>query len=152
MCHPTIFSPIQIIIFVNLIGAVMGSLEHSLSSLSIHGSVQADGESFGEHLRETNPRMVMNVGPGGGSGGTILLFIHSMALGDSSIISTVGGHGSPYGGGGGGGGRVHFHWSDFPVGDEYLPIAHIRGSIQVGCVSTDSHLYTSLCALINILM
>ncbi|XP_056163736.1 uncharacterized protein LOC115684582 isoform X2 [Syzygium oleosum] len=111
---------------------VMGSLEHSLSSLSIDGSIRADGESFGERIRETDGRTISDVGPGGGSGGTILLFIHALVLGDSSIISTVGGHGSPNGGGGGGGGRVHFHWSGIPVGDEYYPIASVKGNIQMG--------------------
>lgn len=115
----------------------MGSLEHSLTSLSIDGSIGADGESFEEHIRETNGRTISDVGPGGGSGGTILLFIHALVLGDSSIISTVGGHGSPNGGGGGGGGRVHFHWSSIPVGDEYYPIASVKGNIQMGFVSTN---------------
>ncbi|KAG8636170.1 hypothetical protein MANES_16G106300v8 [Manihot esculenta] len=108
---------------------VMGSMEHALSSLSVYGSLRADGESFGEDIKKSNSKMMSNVGPGGGSGGTILLFIHTMALGYSSSISTIGGHGSPDGGGGGGGGRIHFHWSDIPVGDEYLPIATANGSI-----------------------
>ncbi|GMH23780.1 hypothetical protein Nepgr_025623 [Nepenthes gracilis] len=102
---------------------VMGSLEHSLSSLSVEGSLTSDGESFGEDIRK--------LGPGGGSGGTILLFIRALALGDFSVISTIGGNGSPNGGGGGGGGRIHFHWSGIPVGDEYQPIATVRGRIQV---------------------
>ncbi|GMQ06267.1 hypothetical protein CsSME_00050919 [Camellia sinensis var. sinensis] len=97
---------------------VMGSLEHSLSSLSIDGSLRADGESFEENVGKQG---VMNIGPGGGSGGTILLFIHALALGH-------GGHN----GGGGGGGRVHFHWSDISIGDEYLPIASVNGTIHVG--------------------
>ncbi|KAK9266622.1 hypothetical protein L1049_003574 [Liquidambar formosana] len=107
---------------------VMGSLAHSLSSLSLDGSLRADGESFGEIIREQYGWINSNIGPGGGSGGTILLFVHTLALGNSSIISTVGGHGSN-GGGGGGGGRVHFHWSDILTGDEYLPIASVNGSI-----------------------
>ncbi|XP_012076823.1 uncharacterized protein LOC105637809 isoform X1 [Jatropha curcas] len=109
---------------------VMGSVEHALSSLSVYGSLRADGESFGEEVKKKDDKMISNAGPGGGSGGTILLFIHTMALSNSSTISTVGGHGSPDGGGGGGGGRVHFHWSDIPVGDEYMPIATANGSIQ----------------------
>lgn len=106
----------------------MGSLEHSLLSLSATGSLRADGESFGEGIRSR--RDISNVGPGGGSGGTILLFVRSVLLSNSSVISAVGGHGSPGGGGGGGGGRVHFHWSDIPTGDEYLPIATVNGSVQ----------------------
>ncbi|KAL5771093.1 hypothetical protein ACOSP7_015247 [Xanthoceras sorbifolium] len=108
---------------------VMGSLEHSLTSLSVYGSLRADGESFREDIYQQNGRLISNVGPGGGSGGTILLFIHTLVLGDSSIISTAGGLGAPDAGGGGGG-RVHFHWSEIPIGDEYLPIASVKGSIH----------------------
>ncbi|KAL0015634.1 hypothetical protein SO802_002703 [Lithocarpus litseifolius] len=103
---------------------IMGSIEHSLSSLSLDGSLRADGETFGE-----DGRTMSSIGPGGGSGGTILLFVRSLALGGGSFISTGGGHGSKSGGGGGGGGRIHFHWSDIPVGDAYLPIASVKGSI-----------------------
>ncbi|KAI9118983.1 hypothetical protein K1719_009658 [Acacia pycnantha] len=73
---------------------VMGSLEHSLSSLILKGSLRADGESFREDIRSNN--------------------------------------GSPSGGGGGGGGRVHFHWSDILVGDEYIPLASVEGTIHAG--------------------
>lgn len=112
----------------------MGSLEHSLTRLSVYGSMQADGESFGKYSSEDDNRVLLDIGPGGGSGGTILLFVQSLVLGDSSTISTMGGHGSPNGGGGGGG-RIHFHWSDISVGDEYLPITSVRGTINIGFVS-----------------
>lgn len=112
----------------------MGSLGHSLIRLSVYGSIQADGESFGKYSTEDDSRVISDIGPGGGSGGTILLFVQSLVLGDSSIISTLGGHGSPNGGGGGGG-RIHFHWSDISVADEYLPIASVKGTINVGFVS-----------------
>lgn len=72
---------------------VMGSLEHSLSNLSVYGSIRADGESFGKDFRKHGHKSVSVIGPGGGSGGTILLFVHVAILGDSSLISTVGGHG-----------------------------------------------------------
>ncbi|POO00581.1 ephrin type-B receptor [Trema orientale] len=111
---------------------VMGSMGRSLLSLSVDGSLKADGESFGEDLAKQNSRSISKIGPGGGSGGTILLFVQTLALGDSSTISTVGGHGSPYGGGGGGGGRVHFHWSAIPAGDAYVPIASVKGNILTG--------------------
>ncbi|XP_019191996.1 PREDICTED: uncharacterized protein LOC109186463 isoform X2 [Ipomoea nil] len=107
---------------------VMGSLDHSLSSLTVYGSIQANGESFGKFIREDGSKVASEPGPGGGSGGTILLFIHSLFLGDSSTISAVGGHGSTNGGGGGGG-RIHFHWSDISVGDEYVAIANVKGTI-----------------------
>lgn len=113
----------------------MGSLEYPLPSLSIDGALKADGESSGENYREHDSRIISNIGPGGGSGGSILLFVHALAIGDSSIISTVGGHGNTQGGGGGGGGRVHFHWADIPIGDAYLPVASGRGSIYTGSVS-----------------
>ncbi|XP_027340445.1 uncharacterized protein LOC113853926 isoform X2 [Abrus precatorius] len=111
---------------------VMGSLEHSLSSLTLAGSLRADGESFGDDTRGKDGGISSSIGPGGGSGGTVLLFVRTLALGDSSIISTAGGQGSPSGGGGGGGGRVHFHWSNIPVGDEYVPLASVNGSIITG--------------------
>nr|GMC58868.1 uncharacterized protein LOC109186463 isoform X3 [Ipomoea batatas] len=108
---------------------VMGSLEHSLSSLTVYGSIQVNGESFGKFIREDGSKVASEPGPGGGgSGGTVLLFIHSLFLGDSSTISAVGGHGSTNGGGGGGG-RIHFHWSDISVGDEYVAIANVNGTI-----------------------
>lgn len=118
-----------------LIWAVMGSLEHPLSSLSIEGSVRADGESF-QTSRKSKYAVVdgSSEGLGGGSGGTILLFLQTLDLGDSSVLSSVGGHGGPNGGGGGGGGRVHFHWSNIPAGDVYQPIASVKGSILTGSV------------------
>ncbi|KAI4380001.1 hypothetical protein MLD38_006235 [Melastoma candidum] len=107
---------------------VMGSFEHSLTSLSIDGSIQADGRSFGENTRR-HTRSTWNVGPGGGSGGTILVFLRALSLSNYSVVSATGGHGSPNGGGGGGGGRIHFHWYSIPIGDEYSPLAKVNGSI-----------------------
>lgn len=110
----------------------MGSLEHSLSSLSVYGSLIADGEGLDELVRKRDygPLDSSNGGPGGGSGGTILLFLRTLALGDTSVLSSAGGHGSHNGGGGGGGGRIHFDWSDIPTGDEYLPIASVKGRMH----------------------
>ncbi|KAF3793289.1 hypothetical protein EJ110_NYTH09664 [Nymphaea thermarum] len=110
---------------------VMGSLEHSLSSLLVDGSVKADGESSHLIVRHQDYGTIGdgNVGTGGGSGGTILLFLRMLTLGEMSTLSSTGGHGSHIGGGGGGGGRIHFHWTDIPIGDEYLPIASIDGEI-----------------------
>lgn len=114
----------------------MGSMEHPLSTLSIEGSVRADGESS-EITSRTKYAYLdgSSGGPGGGSGGSILLFLHTLALGDSATLSSVGGYGSAHGGGGGGGGRIHFHWSDIPAGDVYQPIAIVMGSIEAGLVS-----------------
>lgn len=113
---------------------VMGSWEHPLQSLFIKGLVESDGESFSEHLRakihgnsEGSSR-----GPGGGSGGTILLFLSFLTIGQSGVLSSTGGVGSLQldGAGGGGGGRIHFHWSEIPTGDLYQPIAMVNGSIR----------------------
>lgn len=101
-----------------------------MSSLYIYGSLTADGESFGENIRK-NVNANPEISPGGGSGGSILLFVDRLTLGKSSSISTVGGYGGPNAGGGGGG-RVHFHWSDITVGDEYQPVASVNGSINIG--------------------
>lgn len=121
----------------------MGSLEHSLSSLTLNGALRADGESFGKDIRELEGLRISGIGPGGGSGGTILLFVHMLVLGESSIISTNGGHGSPGGGGGGGGGRIHFHWPDVPVGDEYVPLANVDGSIITRFIHSKRHFLSS---------
>nr|KYP70139.1 hypothetical protein KK1_009347 [Cajanus cajan] len=111
---------------------VVGSLEHPLSSLSIQGSVNADGENFKPTIKNENFAIFDNLtgGPGGGSGGTILLFLHTLAIGQSAVLSSMGGYSSSDGGGGGGGGRIHFHWSDIPTGDVYQPIASVEGDIQ----------------------
>lgn len=114
---------------------VMGSWEHPLSTLSIEGLVRVDGESYKETIRKNaNAIDGSNGGPGGGSGGTILLFLRALAVSKSAILSSAGGHGGPNGSGGGGGGRIHFHWSDIPIGDVYQPIASVNGSIHAGSV------------------
>ncbi|PKI68525.1 hypothetical protein CRG98_011074 [Punica granatum] len=113
---------------------VMGSVEHPLSSLSIEGSVTSDGESFAHFMPKEESAFVntANGGPGGGSGGTILLFLQALDISNSAVLSSVGGRGSPNGGGGGGGGRIHFHWANIPTGDVYQPIASVNGSIDTG--------------------
>ncbi|XXG64223.1 hypothetical protein AAC387_Pa05g2227 [Persea americana] len=107
---------------------VMGSMVHTLSSLSVYGSLRADGEVYKQDYGLAGG---LHGGVGGGSGGTILLFLHRLTIGDTSVLSSVGGNGSHYGGGGGGGGRIHFDWFDIPTGDEYLPIAMVKGRIRV---------------------
>ncbi|KAL1547710.1 hypothetical protein AAHA92_16030 [Salvia divinorum] len=107
---------------------VMGSSQHSLSKLVVHGEIEANGESYGKYIKDGG--YFSDIGPGGGSGGTILLFLSNLILHKTSTISISGGHGSPNAGGGGGG-RVHFHWSDISVGDEFLPRALVRGTIDV---------------------
>lgn len=115
----------------------MGSLEHPLSALSIEGSVTADGESAEGTSRGRKYAAIDGPSgdPGGGSGGTILMFLHTMVVGDAATLSSVGGYGSPVGSGGGGGGRIHFHWSDIPTGDVYQPIASVKGNIYARFVS-----------------
>ncbi|KAG2238823.1 hypothetical protein Bca52824_091893 [Brassica carinata] len=107
---------------------VIGSLEHPLSSLSLEGSITTDGESPRKTLRAISNS---SIGPGGGSGGTVLLFLRTLDIARSAILSSVGGNGSLKGGGGGSGGRIHFHWSDIPTGDVYHHIAKVEGSVYV---------------------
>lgn len=121
----------------------MGSLDHSLSSLYIYGSLTADGESFGENLRKQDVNPNLETSSGGGSGGSVLLFVDRLTLGSSSSISAIGGHGSQNAGGGGGG-RIHFHWSDITVGDEYMPMASVNGSINMGFVFRQTSTFSAL--------
>ncbi|KAM7276309.1 hypothetical protein ACFE04_018175 [Oxalis oulophora] len=110
---------------------VMGSWEQPLSSLSIEGLVMADGESF-EEISKSDGNLSAHGVPGGASGGSVLLFLRTLDIGDHAVLSTAGGHGSPNGSGGGGGGRIHFHWSDIPTGDVYQPIASVKGNLHAG--------------------
>ncbi|GAB2219700.1 hypothetical protein Droror1_Dr00007337 [Drosera rotundifolia] len=109
---------------------VMGSMEHPLPNLLVEGSLTANGESFEDALSKQGG-LAPSIGPGGGSGGTILLFVKALALGNFSIVSSIGGIGSPNGGGGGGGGRIHFHWSDIRAGNGYQAIANVNGTVLV---------------------
>ncbi|XP_066361096.1 uncharacterized protein [Miscanthus floridulus] len=102
---------------------VMGSYEQSLPNLSLSGSIEANGGNFTGLISHATIG-----GPGGGSGGTILLFVRTLLLKKDSVLSSVGGVGSN-GSGGGGGGRIHFHWSDIPTGDDYIPFATVKGTI-----------------------
>ncbi|GAU32615.1 hypothetical protein TSUD_71630 [Trifolium subterraneum] len=105
------------------------SANHSKSNLTMSGSLRSDGESFGEGIRSQNGRTSIIV-PGGGSSGTVLVFVRTLVLGDqSSMILIVGGQGSPSGGEDGGGGRVHFHWSNILLGDECITLASVKGNI-----------------------
>ncbi|XP_071730346.1 uncharacterized protein [Rutidosis leptorrhynchoides] len=105
---------------------VIGSMVHPISTLSVDGSLTANGGGYGED----NP--YDQYGSGGGSGGTILLFVNSMSLGETGVLSSGGGYGNPNGSGGGGGGRIHFHWSHIPTGDVYQPVASVKGNISIG--------------------
>ncbi|XP_031253485.1 uncharacterized protein LOC116111450 [Pistacia vera] len=107
---------------------VIGSIQWPLLRLDIYGSLRADGQSGGK--KTINGNSSLNGGLGGGSGGTILLFLRELTLEKHSLLSAVGGNGGFPGGGGGGGGRVHFHWSKIDVGIEYVPVATINGSIN----------------------
>lgn len=107
---------------------VMGSKQWPLSKLDIYGSMRADGQTYGNATTNTNGTLIG--GLGGGSGGTILLFIQAISLFDNASLSVAGGHGVPVGGGGGGGGRVHFHWSKIGTGDDYVPLATINSTIS----------------------
>uniref|UniRef100_A0A1D1Z6L0 DUF8003 domain-containing protein n=1 Tax=Anthurium amnicola TaxID=1678845 RepID=A0A1D1Z6L0_9ARAE len=106
---------------------VIGSMKWPLSRLEIHGSLKADGQSQMQQRFHDGTSMG---GLGGGSGGTILLFIQALILGKHSSLSTAGGKGGPLGGGGGGGGRIHFDWSNIATGDEYVQIAAVNGTVD----------------------
>lgn len=109
--------------------SVMGSIQWPLLRLDVFGTLSADGQSFDKAAIKGNGSSIG--GLGGGSGGTILIFLQELRLlTQSSSLSVAGGKGGPLGGGGGGGGRVHFHWSKIDVGDEYVPVASISGSIN----------------------
>uniref|UniRef100_A0A7N0V003 DUF8003 domain-containing protein n=1 Tax=Kalanchoe fedtschenkoi TaxID=63787 RepID=A0A7N0V003_KALFE len=110
---------------------VVGSMEHPLSTLSIDGSVEVNGESSSINSLAQHTSIISNLNStGGGSGGTVLLFLGTLDLGESAVLSSAGGHGGSHGSGGGGGGRIHFHWSDIPTGDVYQPIASVKGAIN----------------------
>lgn len=121
-CHASFTSYTHVLCFL-----VMGSSQWPLLKLNIYGSLSANGQSF-RTRRMGNGSFVGGVG--GGSGGTILLFLQEISLAENSSLTVVGGNGGPHGGGGGGGGRVHFHWSKIDLGDEYVPVASISGSIK----------------------
>ncbi|CAI8589076.1 unnamed protein product [Vicia faba] len=107
---------------------VMGSIQWPLMRLDLYGSLRADGESFSKAITSSDGSLVG--GLGGGSGGTVLLFLQEFRLMESSSLSIVGGNGGSLGGGGGGGGRVHFHWSKIGMGEEYVPVASISGTMN----------------------
>ncbi|KAL0395496.1 UNVERIFIED_CONTAM: hypothetical protein Slati_4515800 [Sesamum latifolium] len=107
---------------------VMGSRQWPLLRLDNYGFISADGQSCHRPIRNSNGSLIG--GLGGGSGGTILLFLQSLALAETSTLSVVGGCGGSMGGGGGGGGRIHFHWSKLATGDEYVPLAFVDGAIN----------------------
>ncbi|KAK9266889.1 hypothetical protein L1049_027148 [Liquidambar formosana] len=107
---------------------VMGSIQWPLLRFDVYGSLRADGQSYVKATRNTNGTLIG--GLGGGSGGTILLFLQALMLAENASFSAVGGNGGSLGGGGGGGGRVHFHWSKIDPSDEYVPVATISGTIN----------------------
>lgn len=116
------------LIVVVLVVAVLGSLEHPVTLLDVSGVLAAEGES----VRRNDGRITQKVaGPGGGSGGSLLLFLQTLNLANNSVLSTAGGEGGPVGGGGGAGGRVHFHWADIPTGADYVPVAFGEGLIDI---------------------
>ncbi|XP_048596635.1 uncharacterized protein LOC106366837 isoform X1 [Brassica napus] len=115
----------------NVIGGgmiVIGSIHFPLLTLNLRGSLSSDGQSLGKPITNGNRSLVGGVG--GGSGGTILLFLQMLELSKNSSLSVRGGRGGPLGGGGGGGGRLHFHWDMLHTGDEYIPVATVKGSIS----------------------
>ncbi|KAG0603647.1 hypothetical protein M758_10G110100 [Ceratodon purpureus] len=109
---------------------VLGSMYHPVTVLDVYGVLAADGESSARVDFSTKLGGQVG-GSGGGSGGSLLLFLQTMILANGSLLSTTGGRGGAVGGGGGAGGRVHFHWSDIPTGEDYVPIATVEGHISI---------------------
>ncbi|KAG6414213.1 hypothetical protein SASPL_126931 [Salvia splendens] len=107
---------------------VIGSTQWPLLRLDNYGFISADGQSCHKSTHNSNGTLIG--GLGGGSGGTILLFLQAISLVENSSLSAVGGYGGALGGGGGGGGRIHFHWSKIAAGEEYLPLAFVNGAIN----------------------
>uniref|UniRef100_A0A0E0DAX6 Uncharacterized protein n=1 Tax=Oryza meridionalis TaxID=40149 RepID=A0A0E0DAX6_9ORYZ len=120
-------------------GRVVGSMKWPLSKLLIYGSLSSDGESHRGTKKNSNG--TYKGGIGGGSGGTILLFLQGLLLERNSSLSASGGNGGLIGGGGGGGGRIHFHWSNIAIGDEYVQIASVNGLVASsgGSGNDDGH-------------
>lgn len=108
--------------------AVIGSRQWPLLRLDNYGFISADGQSCHQSKRNSNGTLIG--GLGGGSGGTILLFLQALSLAENSSLSALGGYGGALGGGGGGGGRIHFHWSKIAAGEEYVPLAFVNGAIN----------------------
>ncbi|KVH89933.1 hypothetical protein Ccrd_008071 [Cynara cardunculus var. scolymus] len=130
---------------------VIGSSEHPLSSLSVDGSAGADGGSYKENIVNKHHHIGDQVqGSGGGSGGTILVFLNVLFVGESGLLSSVGGEGSPNGSGGGGGGRIHFHWSHIPIGEVYQPIATVKGNISTRFVKISVLTLSNQCYVWNL--
>ncbi|XP_047941636.1 uncharacterized protein LOC125188681 isoform X1 [Salvia hispanica] len=107
---------------------VIGSTQWPLLRLDNYGFISADGQSCHKSTHNSNGTLIG--GLGGGSGGTILLFLQAISLVENSSLSAVGGYGGALGGGGGGGGRIHFHWSKIAAGEEYVPLALVNGAIN----------------------
>lgn len=105
----------------------MGSIQWPLLRLDLYGSLRADGQSFRKAINSDGSLVG---GLGGGSGGTVLLFLQELRLLRNSSLSVIGGNGGLLGGGGGGGGRIHFHWSTIGIGEEYVPVASIHGTMN----------------------
>ncbi|KAF9685483.1 hypothetical protein SADUNF_Sadunf03G0059200 [Salix dunnii] len=90
----------------NVIGGgmiVMGSIQWPLLRLNLYGSLRVDGQSFDKSSINSNASLIG--GLGGGSGGTVLLFLQELMLAENSSLS-------------------------IDIGDEYVPVASIRGSIN----------------------
>lgn len=63
---------------------VVGSLEHPITTLEVFGALSANGESSSEVGSTTEAEVE---GLGGGSGGSLLLFVASILLGNGSLLS-----------------------------------------------------------------
>lgn len=67
---------------------VMGSIQWPLLRLDVFGSLRANGQSFRKETMNGNGSLVG--GLGGGSGGTVLLFLQELMLSENSSLSVTG--------------------------------------------------------------
>ncbi|KAK9073811.1 hypothetical protein SSX86_006405 [Deinandra increscens subsp. villosa] len=111
---------------------VIGLLDHPILTVSVDGSLTADGGNYRDKTAN-NPYKLFSLvgGYGGGSGGTILLLVNTMSLGASGVLSSDGVYGNPNGSGSE---RIHFHWSHITTEDIYQPVANAKGNISTGFV------------------
>ncbi|XP_071728579.1 uncharacterized protein [Rutidosis leptorrhynchoides] len=64
--------------------------------------------------------------------GKILLFVSSLFLDESGVLSSGGGYGNPNRSGGG---RNHFHLSHIATGGVYQQVSSVKGNISIRCRS-----------------
>lgn len=75
---------------------MIGAIQWPLFRLNLSGSLRADGQSYSKEIKNSDDTLIG--GLGGGSGGTIILFLQKLVLAEESNLSAAGGKGGPLGG------------------------------------------------------